>query len=237
MSDHARKPSIILVHGAWADGSSWAKIIVDLTIRGYDVVAAPLPLSSLTDDTRALGRVIERISGPVVLVGHAYAGAVISNIDHDQVVALVFIAGLAPDACESVGDVFFRNPPHPNAPTLSPDDDGRFWLSNDAFRNAFAQDADENMLAVLSAVQRPIHAAAIQETLGQPSWKKRPSWYLVAQGDRMISPATQRFVGERMGAVIHETEADHCSMITSPDDVVSIIRAAAGSVVPRSDSQ
>src|SRR5579863_5252232 len=145
--------SIVLVHGAWADGSSWAKVIAPLAAENITVIAAPLPLTSFADDAAALERTLERASGPVVLVGHAYAGAVIAATRNEKVKALVYVAALAPDEGETVADVFYRSKPHPLAPTLAPDSHGLIYLPDDAFAAAFAQNATAEELALLYAVQ------------------------------------------------------------------------------------
>src|SRR5579862_2292821 len=137
----AKDVSLVLVHGAWADGSSWSKVIAPLVAEGYKVVAAPLPLTSLTDDTTALEHTLERISGPIVLVGHAYAGAVIASIRNKRVRALVYVTALAPDEGETVREVFYRAKPHPMAPKLEPDTHGLIYLPDEAFAAAFAQNA------------------------------------------------------------------------------------------------
>src|ERR1700727_3118372 len=147
--------SAVLVHGAWADGSSWGKVIDRLKEQGVNVFAAPLPLTSLADDVAALDRTLERIDGPVVLVGHAYAGAVIAATRDEKVRALVYIAALAPDEGETVADIFYRATPHPQAPKLAPDAHGLIYLPDNAFAAAFAPNATEEEQAVLAAVQRP----------------------------------------------------------------------------------
>jgi pimeloyl-ACP methyl ester carboxylesterase len=218
--------SVVLVHGAWADGSSWSKVIGRLRAEGVRVVAAPLPLTSLTDDVAALDRTLERIEGPVVLVGHAYAGAVIAATRDDKVRSLVYVAALAPDEGETVADVFYRAEPHPQAPKLAPDDHGMIWLPDNAFAAAFAQHASADEQAVLAAVQRPIAAACISVKAGRPLWKDRPSWFLVAEQDRMIIPDTQRFMAKRMKARVRSHPVDHTPIVTAPGVVVDIIREA-----------
>src|SRR5882757_755153 len=177
--------SVVLVHGAWADGSSWRKVLGPLVAEGVRVVAAPLPLTSLADDVAALDRTLERIEGPVVLVGHAYAGAVIAATSDEKVRSLVYVAALAPDEGETVADVFYRAEPHPQAPKLAPDNHDLIWLPDGAFAEAFAQHASPAEHAVLAAVQRPIALACISVRVGRPLWKDRPSWFLVAEQDRM----------------------------------------------------
>src|SRR5580692_8745392 len=208
--------SVVLVHGAWADGSSWSKVIGPLKAEGARVVAAPLPLSSLADDAAALDRTLERIEGPIVLVGHAYAGAVIAATRNEQVRSLVYIAALAPDEGETVADVFYRAEPHPLAPKLAPDNHGLIWLPEAAFAAAFAQNGTAEELAVLAAVQRPISPACITVAVGRPLWKDRPTWFLVAEQDRMIVVETQRFMAERMKARVRPHPVDHAPIVTAP---------------------
>ena len=220
--------SVVLVHGAWADGSSWSKVIGPLRAEGVRVVAAPLPLTSLADDVAALDRTLERIEGPVVLVGHAYAGAVIAGIRDEKVKSLVYVAALAPDEGETVADVFYRAAPHPRAPLLAPDHHGAIWLPETAFAEAFAQHASTAEHALLAAVQRPIAATCIGVQAGRPLWKDRPSWFLVAEQDRMIVPDTQRFMAQRMKATVRSHPVDHAPIVTAPGVVVDIIREAMG---------
>jgi len=222
--------SIVLVHGAWADGSSWAKVIKPLQSRGLKALAASIPLTSLSDDIAALDRVLERTDGPVVLVAHAYAGAVIGASSNERVRSLVFIAALTPDEGETVGEVFYREKPHPQAPQLAPDAHGLVWLPDKAFGAAFCQHASPEQAAFLAAVQRPIALACIQEKAPHPSWKAKPSWYLVAREDRMINPVTQLFLAERMGAQIRSEAIDHTPLVTAPDLVVDMILQAAEAV-------
>lgn len=226
MNDTTSPLTVVLVHGAWADGSSWSRVIEPLHRSGVAVTAAPIPLTSLGDDVTALDRAVDRVGGPVVLVGHAYAGAVIGASTNEHVQALVYVAALAPDEGEAVGDVFYRTPPHPAAPELGPDGDGYIWLPTEAFAAAFAQNAGRDDHAVLAAVQRPIHVDCIQEPVPTPRWKKLPTWYLHAEQDRMINPATQTFMADRMGAQVRAYDVDHAPLITQPSAVVDIISEA-----------
>ncbi len=223
--------SVVLVHGAWADGSSWAKVIGPLAAAGFNVIAAPLPLTSFADDTAALERTIERASGPVVLVGHAYAGAVIAATRNENVKALVYVAALAPDEGETVADVFYRNQPHPLAPKLAPDSHGLIYLPREAFAAAFAQNASAEELTLLAAVQRPISPACITVPVNRPLWKDRPAWFLLAEQDRMIVHETQRFMAERMHARVRSHPVDHAPIVTAPGLVVDIIREAIGETI------
>src|ERR1700722_2638250 len=175
MAGSKGRPSVVLVHGAWADGSSWNDIIGPLLSKGLNVLAAPLPLTSLSDDVAALDRALERTTGPVVLVGHAYAGAVIAATRDEKVQALVYVAALGPDEGETVADVFYRTAPHPQAPKLAPDAHGLIYLPESAFAAAFAQNAVAAELAVLAAVQRPISPTCIAVAVARPLWKDRPT--------------------------------------------------------------
>jgi pimeloyl-ACP methyl ester carboxylesterase len=222
--------SAVLVHGAWADGSSWAKVIAPLAASGIKAIAAPLPLTSFADDVAALDRTLERVAGPVVLVGNAYAGAVIAATRSDKVKALVYVAALAPDEGETVADVFSRGKPHPQAPKLTPDAHGLIWLPEAAFAAAFAQNASADELAVLAAVQRPLPPACITEKVGRPLWKDRPAWFLIAEQDRMIVHENQRFMAERMNARLRSHPVDHAPLVTAPSAVVGIIREAISEV-------
>src|ERR1700723_982880 len=220
--------SVVLVHGAWADGSSSRKVIGPLQAEGLTVVAAPLPLTSLADDVAVLDRTLERIAGPVVLVGHAYAGAVIGATRDEKVKSLVYVAALAPDEGETVADVFTRGTPHPQAPKLAPDAHGLMYLPEAAFAAAFAQNASKEDLAVLAAVQRPISPACITVKMERPLWKDRPSWFLVAEQDRLIFEDNHRFMAARMKARVRSHPVDHTPLVTAPSTVVDIIREAIG---------
>ncbi|GIF76321.1 alpha/beta fold hydrolase [Asanoa siamensis] len=217
---------VVLAHGAWADGSSWRKVITGLARAGVKAVAAPLPLTSLPDDVAALDRTVEHVDGPVVLVGHAYAGAVVGSTRAANVRALVYVAALAPDEGETVADVFYRSEPHPSAPKLAPDDHALIWLPEDAFAAAFAQHASLEDQALLAATQRPIAAAAIGVQVGRPAWRDLPTWYLVAEEDRMIPAQTQHFLAERMKATVHTAPVDHVPMVSAPSTVIDIVLEA-----------
>ena len=218
---------IVLVHGAWGDGSGWARVIAPLAADGFSVTAAPLPLTSFADDIAALEHALERVAGPVVLVGHAYAGAVIASVRSEKIKALVYVAALAPDEGETVADVFYRGEPHPQAPKLAPDGHGLIYLPHEAFAAAYAQNATGEELAVLAAAQRPISPACITVPVPRPLWKERPAWFLIAEEDRMISAANQHFMVERMKAAQRSFPVDHTPMTTAPEAVVEVIREAA----------
>lgn len=226
-----KNATVVVIHGAWADGSSWEPVIRRLQSRGFNVVAAPIPLTSLSDDAAALRRTIARTLGPVIVAGHAYAGAVMGTANDERVKALVYIAALAPDEGETVAQVFYRDESHPKAPKLAADADGFIWMPDESFAEAFAQDATAEQIALCRAVQRPISVKSIQEPVVSPAWKTAPSWYLLAEEDRMINPKTQRFMAERMNATIRSVAADHTPLLTAPDTVTDVILEAAKSTL------
>jgi pimeloyl-ACP methyl ester carboxylesterase len=218
---------IILVHAAWADGSCWSNIILPLEQRGLNVICAPIPLTSLTNDATALSWAIERTTGPVVLVGHAYSGAVIGAMKEKRVKSLVYVTALAPDEGETVAKVFYRDTSSPEQPKMVPNSHGYVWMPDDAFSRALAQNASPHQAKIAASVQRPISVQCIQEPAPAPLWKSKPSWYLVAEQDRMINPQTQRFMADRMGATVRSHSVDHTPMYSAPAAVVDVILEAA----------
>jgi len=233
MSVFPNDSAIILVHGAWADGSCWNNVILPLQRHGLKVICAPIPLTSLTDDIAALTRALERTSGPVVLAGHAYAGAVIGATDEKRVKSLVYVSALAPDEGETVAQVFYRNPSHPEAPKLAPDSHGFIWMSDDGFRRAVAHKASLDQTSTATAVQRPIAVQCIQEPAPTPTWKTKPSWFLIAEEDRMINPKTLHFMADRMKAKVQSHPVDHSPMYTEPNLVIDVILDAARETLSR----
>ena len=201
--------------------------MLPLQRQGLNVICAPIPLTSLTNDIAALHHALERTSGPVVLAGHAYAGAVIAGTTEERVKALVYVAALAPDQGETVAKVFYRDEPHPEAPKLAPDSHGFIWMAEDGFRRAVAHQASTEQSRTMAAVQRPIAVACIQEPAPAPAWKTKPSWFLLAEEDRMINPKTQRFMAIRMSAEVRSSRVDHSPMYTAPDLVIEVILEAA----------
>jgi pimeloyl-ACP methyl ester carboxylesterase len=228
-----RNSTIILVHAAWADGSCWSNILLPLEQRGLHVICAPIPLTSLTNDATALSHVLERTSGPVILVGHAYSGAVIAAVQEDRVKSLVYISALAPDEGETVAKVFYLNPNSPEAPKMSPDSHGLIWMPNDGFRRAVAHKASVDQVKIAAALQRPLGVQCIQESAPVPLWKSKPSWFLIAEEDRMIAPKTQRFMADRMGATIRTHRVDHTPMYSDPQVVIDVILEAARRTLSR----
>lgn len=231
MSSFPPNSTIVLVHGAWADGSCWKDVILPLERQGFKVTCAPIPLTSLSDDIAALSRALERTSGPVVLAGHAYGGAVIAGPGEDRVKALVYIAALAPEENETVAQVFYRDESHPEQPKLAPDKHGFIWMPDDGFSRAVAHKASPEQTRILTAAQRPISVQCIQEKAPRPGWKSKPSWYLLAEEDRMINPKTQQFMASRMGAKVRSSRVDHSPMYTATDLVVDVIVEAARATV------
>jgi pimeloyl-ACP methyl ester carboxylesterase len=227
MNAFPQNSTIVLVHGAWADGSCWNNVILPLQRQGLNVICAPIPLTSLTNDIAALSRALERTNGPVVLAGHAYAGAVIAAMPEKRVKSLVYVAALAPDKGETVAKVFYRDEPHPEAPKLAPDPHGLLWMPEDGFRRAVAHKASADQISIMAAVQRPIALRCIEEPAPAPAWKTKPSWFLLAEEDRMINPKTQRFMANRMGANVRSQRVDHTPMYAEPELVIDVILEAA----------
>lgn len=222
--------TVVLVHGAWADGSSWSKIILSMAADGIQAVAPALRLTTFEDDVAAVDQTLERTPGPVVLVGHAYAGAVIAATRSDRVRALVYVAALAPDEGETVADVFYLGKPHPQAPKLAPDNHGLIYLPDSAFNAAFAQNATSDELAIMAAVQRPISPACISVAVPRPLWRDRPVWFLVAEQDRMVVGANQHFMAARMRAEVRSHPVDHTPLVTAPSVVMDVLREAIAAV-------
>jgi pimeloyl-ACP methyl ester carboxylesterase len=227
MNAFPQNSTIALVHGAWADGSCWNNVILPLQRQGLNVICAPIPLTSLTNDIAALSRALERTNGPMVLASHAYAGAVIAAMPEKRVKSLVYVAALAPDKGETVAKVFYRDEPHPEAPKLAPDPHGLLWMPEDGFRRAVAHKASADQLSIMAAVQRPIALRCIEEPAQAPAWKTKPSWFLLAEEDRMINPKIQRLMANRMGASLRSQRVDHTPMYTEPDLVIDVILEAA----------
>ncbi len=226
-SPFPKNSAVVLVHAAWADGSCWSNIVLPLERHGLHVMCAPIPMTSLTDDAAALSRALERTSGPVVLVGHAYSGAVIATVREDRVKSLVYVAALAPDEGETVAKVFYHDEASPEQPKMVPDAYNYVWMPDDAFRRALAHKASADQASIAAAVQRPLAVACIQHPVPAPAWKSKPTWYLVAEEDRMINPKTQRFMAARMGAKVRSHPVDHTPMYADPRVVIDVILEAA----------
>lgn len=235
-ASEAQKPTIVLVHGAWADSSGWNDSIETLQKKGYTALAVATPLRSLHGDAAYLRSVLASISGPIVLVGHSYGGMVLTNAatGNPNVKALVYIAAFAPDEGERQIELILKNEGSQISPatlTVRPYPGGLdSYITPSLFRQIFAHDVSEKTAAVMAATQRPFELAILEEVSGEPAWKKIPSWYLVATDDRAIPPTTQRFMAERAGATIAEVRASHVPMNSRPSAVTELILEAAKSV-------
>ena len=225
-------PSVVLVHAAWADASSWNKVIPALQRKGMQVLAVEIPLTSLSDDAATVRRTLKRVSGPVVLVGHSYGGAVVTAAGSGDlnVKALVYVAAMAPDEGETVGQLLHRSTPHVSAPALVPDENAFLWMSAKGFADAVAHDSSAEDAELMAATQKPIAIKCVEEPMSRPAWRDKPSWYLVAERDRMIAPETQRFMAHRAGSHILAMELDHTPLASAPDQVLAIITEAVDAV-------
>ena len=225
--------NIVLVHGAWADGSSWAKVIPLLEERGLHVVAVQNPLSSLADDVAATKRIIDAQDGPVVLVGHSYGGAVISEAGNNpKVVRLVFVAAFGPDTGESLSNTAKDFAPAPVGPEVKPIEDGFLVLTKKGVIEDFAQDLSSAEKRVLFATQGPTAASVFGATISDAAWRHKPSFYVVAENDRMINPEYERFAAKRMGAKTLVLPTSHVPMLSRPKEVAAFIAAAAAGKDP-----
>ena len=222
-------PNIVLVHGAWADGSSWSAVIERLQADDYNVTAPQFPLTALADDVARLRQVLARQDGPTLVAGHSYGGQIITALGTDapNVVGLVYIAAFALDEGEAIGALLGQGPPSPALAHLSIDQQGFAWLPEDDFVRHFAADVDPVKAKVMYAVQQPLSASALQEVMGIPAWKALPCWYLVADGDQAIPPEAQRVFAPRMGATTVEVATNHVAMVSHPEDVLTLIETAA----------
>lgn len=223
------KPTIVLVHGAFADGTGWQHVIPLLERDGYTVTAVQNPLTSVADDIATTRRVIDAQPGPVVVVGHSYGGLVITGAasGSPKVAALVYVAAFAPDAAEPIGPLTEKYPA-PSATALRPDAAGFFYIDRALFHDIFAKDVGDREAAVLAAAQKPLAGASFGAVLTVgPAWKTIPSWFIVAQNDRVISPDLERFFAHRMGATTTELASSHVPFISRPAEVVKVIEEAA----------
>jgi pimeloyl-ACP methyl ester carboxylesterase len=216
--------NVILVHGAWADGSSWSKVIPLLLARGLRVTAVQLPLTSLKDDVATVKRAIALETGPTVLVGHSYGGVVITEAGNDpKVTGLVYIAAFAPDAGQSVGSLGASVEPAPIATEVRPDAQGFLKLTEAGVKNDFAQDLGATEKDILFAAQAPTAASVFGENVSAAAWKSKPSWYLVATGDRAIPPSLERAMAKNIKAKTIEVTASHVAMLARPLETANLI--------------
>jgi pimeloyl-ACP methyl ester carboxylesterase len=226
------RPNIVLVHGAWADGSCWSGVVERLQADGFQVRAPQFPMSSLADDLARLRQVLEFQDGPTIVVGHSYGGQIMTALGADapNVVGLVYIAAFGLDEGESLGALLSQGPPTPALAHLFTDARGFAWLSEDDFVNHFAADVDPTQARVLYAVQQPLATSAFGDNMGTPAWKSLPSWYLVAQNDEALPPDAERQFAARMGATTVEIPSSHVPMVSHPHEVADLIEKAANAV-------
>ncbi len=231
LAQEKAQKTVVLVHGAFADGSSWDKVIPLLQAKGLKVVAVQNPLTSLTDDVAAANRVIAEQSGPVILVGHSWGGTVITEAGGDaKVAALVYVAAFAPDAGEMSGDLGKGGPPPPGSANIRPDSAGFLYLTPEGVAKDFAQDLPAAQTKVMAVTQGPIFAKAFGERVTNAAWKSKPSWYIVAEKDRMIQPDLERAMAKKINAKITTLPTSHVPMLSRPNDVATVILAAAAAV-------
>jgi|SRR5256712_1488612 len=228
----SNRPNIILVHGAWADGSSWSTVIEQLQADGYKVTAPQFPLTSLADDVARLRQVLALQDGPTILVGHSYGGQIITALGTDapNVVGLVYIAAFGLAQGEELGALLSQGPTPPALVHQFVDKRGFVWLSEEDFVNYFAADIDSIKARVLYAVQQPLAATAFNDVMGIPAWKALPSWYLIATDDQALPPTAQRLFAKRMGATVVEIPSSHVAMVSHPRDVVRLTETAAEAI-------
>lgn len=227
MSETGTK-NVVLVHGGFVDGSGWEGVRRLLTADGYRVSVVQNPTFSLAGDVTATREVLDDQDGPVVLVGHSYGGAVVSEAGtHENVAAVVYIAAFAPDKGESVNTLIADPPPGAPVPPILPPRNGFLFLDREKFHQAFAADLPAEQAAFMADSQVPWGVDALGGTVSEPAWRIRPSWYLVATDDRMIPPPAQRAMAERAGATVSETPGSHAIYVSNPDAVAAVVRAAA----------
>lgn len=220
--------NVVLVHGAWADGSSWAKVIPLLEERGLHVVAVQNPLSSLSEDVAATKRAIDAQDGPVLLVGHSYGGAIITEAGNNpKVSALVYVAAFGPDTGESLGNTAKDFPPPQVASEVKPIADNFLVLTPKGVTEDFAQDLSPAEKQLLVATQAPTAGAVFAASIADAAWRHKPSWYVVAENDRMINPDYERFAAKRMGAKVLALPSSHVPMLSKPREVAAFIAEAA----------
>jgi pimeloyl-ACP methyl ester carboxylesterase len=222
-------PNVVLVHGAWADGSCWSGVIRRLQSDGYDVVAPQFPHTSLADNVARLRQVLARLEGPVVIAGHSYGGQIITALGTDlpNVTALVYVAAFGLDEGESIGALLAQGEPTPALAHIDIDAQGFVWLPRDDFVGHFAADLPPEEASVMFATQQPLSASALEDVVGDPAWKHVPTWYVVARDDEAIPPDAERLFAGRMGATTIEITSSHVVMTSHPDEVAELIEQAA----------
>lgn len=220
--------NIVLVHGAFADGSGWEALYGILTKKGYTVSVVGNPNTGFADDVAATKRVLDKQTGPVLLVGHSYGGAIITEAgNHPKVVGLVYIAAFAPDSSETLLKLLQSGPPAPNAGILPPDENGYIWYDVSKFHSGFCADLPKEKAAFLAASQVPVAASVFGAAIQHPAWRIRKNWYVVATEDQTIPPDGERFMAKRMGAKVTEIKASHLVFMSKPDAVAAVVAGAA----------
>lgn len=220
------KPSVLLVHGVWCDGSIWREVITLLTHQGFSVRAVQIPLTSFAEDVAAVNRALDHAEGPVVLVGHSYGGAVISEAgNHLKVQKLVYITAFAPQPGEVFGEIMGRNPPAAQV-EMQPDAHGFIWATSDQFQDAIAHDIHRGLVNLAVAVQKPFATAIFEASVAKPAWQSKPSWYLVTTEDRILNPETQREMAKQIKATMKELATSHMPLLSNPQAVADIIAVA-----------
>jgi pimeloyl-ACP methyl ester carboxylesterase len=228
MSTEAPTKNVVLVHGGFVDGSGWQGVYNILTRDGYNVSIVQNPTISLEGDVAATRQIIDEQPGPVVLVGHSYGGAIITEAGrHDKVTALGYIAGFAPDTGESVNTLIADPPPGAPVPPILPPQDGFLFLDRDKFHASFAGDLPADQAAFMADSQVPWGVGALAGTISEPAWRTKPTWYLLTTEDKMIPPPAQRIMSQRAGATVTEVAASHSVYVSQPAAVASLIEEAA----------
>jgi pimeloyl-ACP methyl ester carboxylesterase len=230
----SNKPSVVLVHGFWGGAAHWAKVIVELSGRGYDSLhAVENPLTSLYDDAERTQKMVRQVDGPVLLVGHSYGGAVITQAgDLPNVVGLVYVAAFAPDDGENLGQISEWNAAEAAAAgNIAPDSDGYVWIKQDKYRESFCQDLPADEALVMAVTQKAPVGSTFGNAVSDPAWRKKPAWYQVSTADRMIHPDTERRMAERMNPrSTIELDASHASLASQPGAIADLIDQAAASL-------
>ena len=226
------KANVLLVHGAWADGSCWSKVILLLQAKGITVTAAQIPLTSLTEDIAVTKRLLSMHKEPTVLVGHSYGGAVITGAaaSAPQVKALVYITAFGLDEGESLESLSKQGPPSAGSAAITPDGLGYLWINREKFHKSFVADATKDEAAIMAAVQRPLSIASFTEKEGVPAWKHIPSWFLLCTDDQMIPPPAQEFLAKRMKATQRSVASSRAAFMAHPQVVADIICEAVESL-------
>jgi pimeloyl-ACP methyl ester carboxylesterase len=228
----SKNANILLIHGAWADGTCWSKVLLLLRAKGYNVTAGQIPLTSLADDIAVTRRLLSAQKGPTILVGHSYGGAVVTGAatGMSHVKGLVYITAFGLDAGESLASLSKQGPPSAGSAAIEADDKGYLWINREKFHSAFAADATDDEAYVMAAVQKPLNMASFAGEETTPGWKTIPSWYLVCTDDHMIPPPAQEFMAKRMGATVRSVPSSHAAFMSKPQAVADIIALAADSV-------